>query len=58
MPSPLELHLLGGCTFIVDGQAITLATRAAEGLVVYVAHQPHPVPREQLMALFFCVEQP
>ncbi len=55
----LNLQLLGSLSILLDGKPIKqLSTRAAEALVIYILHQPRPVPREQLADMFFQASEP
>lgn len=55
----LTLQLLGSTSILLDDKPIKqLSTRAAEALVIYILHQPHPVPREQLADMFFQASEP
>lgn len=55
----LQLQLFGSVSILLDGSSVKhLSTRAAEALVIYVLHQPHPIPRDQLVEMFFRASEP
>ena len=59
MSPKLDVKLLGGITFMLDGQPLkSVPTRAAQALLVYLLHQPHPVERERLIDLFYQASAP
>lgn len=50
----LEIRSFGGLDLRLDGERLPpLGARSAEALLVYVAHQPGPVPREVAAALLW-----
>ncbi len=54
----LQAYLLGGTLFTLDGEPIHLPTRTAQAVLVYLLHQPRPIPRERLSDLFFPTSSP
>ncbi len=59
MAPRLDVKLLGTVTFLLNGQPVTsVPTRAAQALLIYLLHQPHPVERERLMDLFYQASTP
>ncbi|MCK5922243.1 MAG: hypothetical protein KAG66_14965, partial [Methylococcales bacterium] len=54
MVKRLDIMLLGGLGFIVDGKPIEkLPNRVGQALLIYLAYQPLPIPRSELAHLFF-----
>jgi DNA-binding SARP family transcriptional activator len=54
MSTPITIHSLGGLTIQREGQPITgLASRKAEALLVYLAANPRPHPREILAEMLW-----
>lgn len=54
MTTRLSLHTLGGLTIRVDEKPITsLASRKVEALLIYLAVEQRPIPREFLADLFW-----
>lgn len=55
----LEVKLFGSVTFLLNGQPVkSVPTRAAQALLVYLLHQPHPVERERLVDMFYQASTP
>lgn len=54
MIKQIEVNLLGGVQFIVDGKPITAPPhRVEQAILVYLLHQSRPVTRERLIDWFF-----
>ncbi|MBK7894991.1 MAG: AAA family ATPase [Anaerolineaceae bacterium] len=59
MADRLEVRLLGGAVFLLNGQPVrSIPTRAAQALLIFLLHQKMPVEREQLIDLFFQASTP
>ncbi len=59
MTTQLEVNLLGGITFLLNGRPVqSVPTRAAQALLIYLLHQPHPVARERLVDMFYQASEP
>lgn len=59
MAAKLEIKLLGTVTFLLNDQPVSsVPTRAAQALLIYLLHQPHPVERERLMDMFYQASAP
>ncbi|MEZ4594810.1 MAG: BTAD domain-containing putative transcriptional regulator, partial [Chloroflexota bacterium] len=59
MASRLEIRLLGGASFLLDGHPVkSIPTRVAQALLIYLLHQRTTVAREQLIDLFFQASTP
>lgn len=59
MSPRLDVKLLGTVTFLLNGQPVTsVPTRAAQALLIYLLHQPHPVERERLIDMFYQASTP
>jgi predicted ATPase/DNA-binding SARP family transcriptional activator len=59
MSDKLQVKLFGSVTFLLNGQPVqNVPTRAAQALLVYLLHQPHPVERERLIDMFYQASTP
>lgn len=59
MTDRLQVKLFGSVTFLLNGQPVqSMPTRAAQALLVYLLHQPHPVERERLIDMFYQASTP
>lgn len=55
----LEAKLFGSVTFLVGGKPVKgVPTRAAQALLIYLLHQPHPIERERLIDMFYQASTP
>lgn len=59
MTAKLEVNLLGGVSFLLNGRPVqSVPTRAAQALLIYLLHQPQPVARERLVDMFYQTSTP